>query len=105
MEAVAWYENAIALNPHSSVAYLNLGNLYFDRGEFHQAIRYYAKGIKAGSPSSLLYNSMGAALTKIGRLEEAIVCYRTALQIDPGLEIAALNLNAVEAALKRPTPG
>jgi tetratricopeptide (TPR) repeat protein len=94
----------MAINPHYSVAYLNLGNLYFDRGEFHEAIRYFSKGIKVEPLSSLLYNSLGAALTKTGRLEEAVICYRKALQIDPGLKIAAMNLDAVEAALKRSAP-
>jgi Flp pilus assembly protein TadD len=48
----------------------------------------------------LLYNSLGAALAKTGRLDDAVTCFKKALQIDIGLKEAAQNLAAVEKVQK-----
>src|SRR5690606_29403837 len=52
------------------------------------------------SGAQALYNQ-GNALAREGRYEEAIDAYSRALEIDPGLEDAAANKQAVEDWLKR----
>jgi tetratricopeptide (TPR) repeat protein len=97
-EAIAWYRKALAINPQYARGHLNIGNIYFSRQEYVQAIHHFARGIEVDSDSALLFNSLGAALTKLGRLDEAARCFQTALRIDPGLKMASRNLEAIVKA-------
>lgn len=46
----------------------------------------------------------GNALARAGRLEEALAAYDAALALEPGMEDAMANREAVEQALRRPLP-
>lgn len=97
-KAIDWYQKALTINPEYARGHLNIGNIYFSRQEYIQAIHHYARGIEVDSDSALLFNSLGAALSKLGRLDEAARCFQTALRIDPGLKMASKNLEAIVKA-------
>lgn len=40
--ALTYYQRAITLNPHSTLSYLNMGDILQERGEFQNAIQAYA---------------------------------------------------------------
>ena len=72
------------------------GSAAYRAGDYAAATRAFA----SASGAQALYNQ-GNALAREGRYEEAIDAYSRALEIDPGLEDAAANKQAVEDWLKR----
>jgi tetratricopeptide (TPR) repeat protein len=57
---------ASALDPKLDVAYLQLGNLHFARGEFQEAVTAYQKAIEANSADNEAHYRLGLAYNKIG---------------------------------------
>jgi Flp pilus assembly protein TadD len=65
---------------------------------FEKAIRFDARNANA-------YCSMGNVFTRRGQFEEAMRCYRQALEVDPALKQAQQNHDIVVRALQRsPAP-
>ena len=62
---------------------IELGNIFFDQGDFTEALKYYYKAL-AIEPNyiSVLHNK-GVALHELGNYTEAIKYYDRALTIDP----------------------
>jgi len=54
------------------------------------------------SPSALRYANRGSILYRLGRLEEAVESYRTALEMEPTLKRARADLERLEAQLPKP---
>jgi tetratricopeptide (TPR) repeat protein len=61
----------------------NLGNLYYDAGNYDQAIPEYRQAL-AVSDSAFYRINLGNALTRKGRFEEAIDQYRQVISRKPG---------------------
>lgn len=57
---------ACALDPKLDVAYLQLGNLHFARGEFQEALGAYQKAIAANSAGSEAHYRLGLTYKKTG---------------------------------------
>ena len=64
--AEALLEEAIALDPKLSDAYLLLGVLYFDRGNFDQAIQAYRKTIEIAPGVAEAHHRLALAYKRIG---------------------------------------
>jgi hypothetical protein len=82
----------VQTSPNSSRAHHNLGSTYFARGEFVPALEQYriAESIYAEDPG--LLNDLGAVLSRLGRDEEAIRCYRRAIDLAPLYPVIRYNL-------------
>jgi tetratricopeptide (TPR) repeat protein len=100
--AMDWYGQALNLNRNFPGAHLAIAGLFFDRGAFSDAARHYLLASQIKPDHVAAINGLGAALTKMNRLVEAIALFEEALRIDPGYAPARENLAAVRAAL-RPT--
>lgn len=70
------------MNQRDAESYFNLGNDYYDKGLYDQAISEYNKALEINPMFGYAWNNEGVALYKLGRLEEAIACYDKALEID-----------------------
>jgi Flp pilus assembly protein TadD len=57
---------ASVLDPKLDVAYLQLGNLHFARGEFQEAVTVYQKAIAANSADNETHYRLGLVYKKIG---------------------------------------
>jgi len=76
-DAIQEYRKAVAIYPHSSILYNNLGMSLHLKGEYEKAVDAYVKAAKT-EPANLaiIYNNLGLALCKLKRYDEAFDAFR-----------------------------
>ncbi|MBO0349887.1 tetratricopeptide repeat protein [Phormidium pseudopriestleyi FRX01] len=106
IEAVAAFEQAIALYPSYDTAYNNLGITYAQMGNFSAAISAFEQAITLNSSNVEYYNNLGSALGSLGRIAEATNVLTEAIARYPNepdshfnLAIAFLNQNQFSEAI------
>ena len=67
------------------------GDLYFDEGDYKQAIREYRTGLKMQPGDINLLNSLGVALAEVNRHREAIDCFSQVLEYKADNHMALVN--------------
>jgi len=64
-------------------AYSNLGNVYKERGQLHDALENYKHAVRLKPDFIDGYINLAAALVAAGDMEQAVQAYVTALQYNP----------------------
>jgi tetratricopeptide (TPR) repeat protein len=67
------------------------GDLYFDEGDYKQAIKEYQAGLQMNPGDINLLNSLGVALAEVNRHREAMACFSGVLQQNPENHMALVN--------------
>ena len=91
-EAIAYYQEALRLNPNFGECYFNLGGALRDKGQYDEAIQCYQKAIQLNPNYAEAYDDLGLALHDKGQYDEAIQCYQKAIQLNPELDNVYYNL-------------
>ena len=91
-EALAEYQQAIALRPGYADAYNNMAMILADLGRHNEAIAPYREAIRYKPGFFQAHNNLAAAYSALGRWEEAIVEYRRAIELSPAYARAHTNL-------------
>jgi len=81
-EAVASFDQALALKPDFAEALLSRGIVLFELGRFEQALASYDRVLALG-PDAQAFSCRGAALYNLGRFDEAVASYDRALELQP----------------------
>lgn len=93
-EARPYLEKALQLHPDrwaTGAAYLNLGNIYLNKGGLDRALACFNKSLEARRDFRP-YNSIGALLHRQGKLDKAIANYEKALELMPQSPATLANL-------------
>lgn len=107
--AIAAWRQAVAESPRYLKAYLQLADLYFERGEYEQAIRTYLSAIELISenqhsqpagPANIFYN-LGNSYLRAQQLEAAVSAYQQAVEINPEMISAWANMGTVLLEMER----
>lgn len=85
-----FYEKG-AVVAFDSLTYNISGDLYFDEGDYKQAIKEYRAGLQLKPDDINLLNSLGVTLAEINRHYEAEACFSRVLQIEPQNYMALIN--------------
>ncbi len=93
--AVAAYQNAYNLNPNDIDIYLNLGNVFFEKGSYDNALIVYKKALESSPHSARLHCNLGYLYWGKGNIEEAIKEYEKAILYDNTYDIAYNNLGVI----------
>lgn len=93
-EAIAEFEQAIAINPELVESYKNLGLAHLQKQDFDEAVKILRKAVEYESQYADLRNHLGAALIKAGRYDEALTEFEAALGINANYLEAMLNIDA-----------
>jgi len=101
-EAAALYQRAVEIDPSLAIAYTNLGNVCFRRGDDEAAEALYrrALGIDAAQPEAQ-YN-LGYVMLERGQARESIDYFRGALKSDPRFADAYFNLAMAHEQVDEP---
>jgi len=68
-----------ALSKDRSKAYLKISETQYQKGEFQESLRTAQKAVELNPDEVYAYDAMGVALEKLGRYDEAIEAFQTAL--------------------------
>lgn len=92
-KASFWYWRALRADPKYGDAYIFLGDIACRRGLLNQAEEFYLKAINCSAQSiDEAHFNLGGVLLARRRYQEAIKCYRKAIEIDPKYAIAKKRL-------------
>ena len=93
-QALASALQAKKLDPSGSI-YNILGTVYFDRGDFGEAVKNYEKALALEADSAWVYNNLGLVYIQLKRWPEAQAQLQKAIEADPDKAIAHNNLGVV----------
>lgn len=103
-QAAAEFRSVLAEDPSDAGARQHLGevlrlwgNENADQRKFEDAATHFRQALEFRPDDAELHNDLGAALARLGRLQEALPEFETALRLDPKLEPARRNLDALRA--------
>lgn len=112
-EAVSGFSQAEISLPEDPVNSLNLGNSYYQNGDFSRAREYYQRALSmaskgSGEQSSEIHRevqsragyNLGNTAYRLGQLEDSISHYEKVLESNPEHEKARRNLEFVRKKLK-----
>ena len=105
--AIREYQHAISLNPDYR-AYLNIGLIYMDKGQFKPAIDQFQEALRLQPSDAKVRYNLGSALTDDGQIKEAIGQLQEAVRLQPdyaeawcGLGIACYKNGQVDEAISQ----
>jgi tetratricopeptide (TPR) repeat protein len=73
---------AMTLNPQESVYAVEVGNLAFERGDWHTAAAAYKEAADLGTYNPMVYRNLSLADRQLGRLDDARAAARAAYELD-----------------------
>ncbi len=93
--AISSYQQAYNLNPEDIDVYLNLGNVFFEKGAYDNALIIYKKALESSPNNPRLHCNLGYLYWGKGDLEEAVKEYEKAIKYDNTYDIAYNNLGVI----------
>jgi tetratricopeptide (TPR) repeat protein len=91
------YQDLIAENPNDAEAYVGLGTVYIDTGNFSEAVDQLNKAIEIDPNQDLAYDFLGIALFQMGNADGAIEQFNKGLEVKPDSQVLLIDLGAVYA--------
>jgi tetratricopeptide (TPR) repeat protein len=91
-EAEALYRRAIELDPWLAIAYTNLGNVCFRRGQEQDALELYERALTIDKHQPEAQYNLGYVMLDHGRMSEAVMYLSGAIASDPKFADAYFNL-------------
>jgi tetratricopeptide (TPR) repeat protein len=100
-QAIAIYQQVLALDPEHAAAHINLGTLYYNRQDYSAAEQHYRRALEVDPRYALAHFDLGNVLDETGRVAEAVQAYLTALQLAPTYADAHYNLALAYEKMKQ----
>ncbi len=97
--AIAYYVNAVEIDPESADAYNNLAAAMLDLGRHEEAAGALKRALEIKPDFAIAHNNMGNALRNLGHPRDAIKSYETALELAPTYAEAHNNLGITYSRL------
>src|SRR6266487_390103 len=82
-EALAFYEEALRLDPNDTDSYIGKGDALYKLGRYEEALAFYEEALRLDPNDTDSYIGKGDTLYKLERYEEALTFYEEALRLDP----------------------
>ena len=93
--AISAYQNAQQLNPNDMEVYINLGSVFYDKGDYANAQMIYRIALEIDPCNSRLHCNLAYLLWGKGEIDEAMKEYKLAIKYDPNYDIAYNNLGVL----------
>ncbi len=99
-EMVGYYMRALEIDPHHTKAIRRLAHLQLEHQHYDESLELFQRLIEINSGDAVAYGNMGIVLFYLGRSDEALQYFDQALSLDPTLENARANREAVLEAME-----
>lgn len=101
IESIQAFGKAVQFSPENIEYRFNLAMSLSEQGRFAEALEHFQRYTVENSDNALAFNNLGVSLTATGRFEEAIPAFSRALELDPTLENARINLQRVTSKVSQ----
>ncbi len=85
----------VAANPKNLDALIHLGNLYYDHGQYQQAVEWYGKALDVDPRNPNVRTDRGTSYWNMNQPDDAIAEFQKSLDVDPGHAQTLYNLGVV----------
>ena len=93
-EAIAYFKNALVLQPNLIEAATNLAVTLHQTGDLAEAATYYQRAIEIDPNCAQAQNNLGILLQDRGNIADAVSCFQKAIALNPLYAKALNNLGA-----------
>jgi cytochrome c-type biogenesis protein CcmH/NrfG len=108
LNMIAALEKETRDNPTNLRSWIELGNSYFDAGQFEKSIQAYRKALELDPNNASVWTDMGVMYRRSGKPRDAINSFDRAIEVDPKHEVSRMNkgivllhdLNDIDGAIK-----
>jgi len=90
-DALDALDTALSIDPGDSLAWNNKGLVQTDLEQYEEALFCFEMALKVNSLQKESWVNMGVCLINLDRLDEAGKALKTALELDPGYDLAMFN--------------
>ena len=97
-ESIEIYNQAIKLDPNSSLAWIGRGDALLSVGRYNESLENYDQAIELDPKSSIAWINRGNALLSVGRYHESLESYDQAIKLDPKSSLARTVRSLAEEA-------
>ena len=85
-DEITLWSDSVSKSPDKPRPYFNLGQAYFNEGEYKTALGLFVKSLslaKSPKPKPMMYEKIGATLVKLGQYEKALAALQEGLTYAP----------------------
>jgi len=93
--AISAYQSAQQLNPNDMETYINLGSVFYDKGDYENSQMIYRIALEIDPTNARLHCNLAYLLWGKGEIDEAMKEYKLAIKFDPDYDIAHNNLGVL----------
>jgi len=94
-QRIAGLERMLAKTPDNIDALVQLGNDYYDSGNYRKAVETYEKAVQIKPDNPDVLTDLGVSYRKLGQPDKAVSMFQQAIKVDPSHAIALFNLGIV----------
>ncbi|MCA1959398.1 MAG: tetratricopeptide repeat protein [Desulfomonile sp.] len=88
-------ERMLAKTPDNIDALIQLGNDYFDNGNYRKAVEAYEKAVRLKPDNPDVLSDLGVSYRRLGQPDKAVAAFQQAIKLDSSHGIALFNLGIV----------
>jgi len=93
--AISAYQSAQQLNPNDMETYINLGSVFYDKGDYESSQMIYRIALELDPTNARLHCNLAYLLWGKNEIDEAMKEYKLAIKYDPDYDIAHNNLGVL----------
>jgi len=101
-DVIHTYQKALAIDPASAGALVNLGTVYFNARAWREAERYYRDALAADPEYALAHFNLGNLFDEMGDQARALQHYQTALRLNANYADAHYNIALLYQCVNQP---
>jgi tetratricopeptide (TPR) repeat protein len=99
-DAIAYFSQAIEMDPNYSEYYNDRGTVYFKMQRLPDAERDYLRAIELSPPYAEVWTNLGQCYRAMGRMDDAMRAYSRALDLNPAASVAVAGRAEARYALE-----
>lgn len=94
-QAIAHLEQEVTASPEKFQSWTQLGNLYYDTGQYEKAVKAYERSLELHSGDANIWTDLGVMYRRTGSPQKAIEAFDKAIAMDPTHQTSRLNKGIV----------